>query len=126
MLMMRPARCLSKAREKALVQLKAPLRLVFKTVSQSASLIRSNKASRATPALFTRMSTRPASDKIFPAAAAAQRAHFNGDFLGVFGRARYAGDIRAGAGEFQGDGPPDAAARARDHGDLIGQGKHDG
>jgi len=67
--MMRPLRCLMNGRVSALVKLNAPLRLVLITVSHSSSLMRMSRLSRVTPALFTRMSTRPASSRIFPAAA---------------------------------------------------------
>ena len=68
--MMRPERCLTNARVKAFVNKNAPLRFVSSTASQSASLMRISNPSRVTPALLTRMSTRPVSPRIFSAAAA--------------------------------------------------------
>ena len=49
----------------AWVKLKAPFRFVSMTVSQSSIDIRMLSPSRVTPALFTRMSTRPKSSRIF-------------------------------------------------------------
>src|SRR5436189_2050848 len=45
--------------------------------------------------------------------------HFSGDFLGIFGGARNADDIRAGVRETDSDGAADAATCARDHGHLV-------
>ena len=50
---------------------------------------------------------------------AAQRADFRRHLLGIFLRARNAGDVRAFGGKFQRDGAADAPARAGDDGDLI-------
>ena len=99
MLMIRPERCLTKLRAKALVNKNAPFKLVSSTVSQSCSLMRISSPSRVTPALFTRMSTFPASAKNFLArrahgggirhvhragpGLAAERADFAGDLLRV-------------------------------------------
>ncbi len=57
--MMRPDRCFIIGRTTALEQLKAPLRLMLRIKSQSASLMRIIRLSRVVPALLTRMSTRP-------------------------------------------------------------------
>ena len=65
-LMIRPDRCLSKARANARVNRNAPFKFVSRTVSQSASLRRMTNPSRVIPALFTRMSTRPVSARILP------------------------------------------------------------
>jgi hypothetical protein len=88
------------------------------------------------------MSTRPASARIVsattataaasatsaawapPERLAAEGANFLGDFFGIPGRARDAGDIRAGGGEFQGDGASDAPSGTGHDGDLIGQFVH--
>jgi hypothetical protein len=59
MLMIRPHRLRIIGRSTALVQRKAPRRLVCSTSSQSSSLIRMMSPSRVTPALLTRMSIRP-------------------------------------------------------------------
>ena len=56
---MRPERCFRKPALRAWVNKNAPFKLVSKTVSQSASLMRMIKPSRVTPALLTRMSTLP-------------------------------------------------------------------
>src|SRR5438128_1538057 len=56
---MRPYFCLSIGRSAALLARKAAFRLVCSTTSQSASLIRITKVSRVSPALLTRMSSRP-------------------------------------------------------------------
>ncbi len=54
----------------------------------------------------------------------AQGANFRGDFFGIFGRARNAGDVRAFGGKFQGDGAANAASGAGDNGGLIDKLRH--
>ena len=68
--MTQPERRLMNARANALVNKNAPFKFVSRTVSQSCSLIRTNKPSRVMPVLLTRMSTRPVSAKIFSPASA--------------------------------------------------------
>src|ERR1700730_1101516 len=58
-LTIRPYFCLSIGRSAALLARKAPLRLVWITMSQSASLIRITSVSRVRPALLTRTSSLP-------------------------------------------------------------------
>ena len=59
MLTIRPARALSIGRVTALVIQNAPERFVSMTSSQASSVIRMMRSSRVTPALLTRMSSRP-------------------------------------------------------------------
>src|SRR5947209_4559089 len=56
---MRPYFCLSMGLSAALLARKAAFRLVCSTTSQSASLMRITRVSRVSPALLTRMSSRP-------------------------------------------------------------------
>jgi len=58
---MRPERCLTMGRMTPWMKLKAPFRFVSRTRSQSSSLIRMASPSRVSPALLTRISTRPKS-----------------------------------------------------------------
>ena len=69
-LIIRPERCLRKVRVSALVNRKAPRKLVFSTVSQSDWLILIRRPSLVTPALLTRISTRPACSSRISAAEA--------------------------------------------------------
>src|ERR1019366_294940 len=79
MLMMRPVRALIIARLNAFVTRNAPFKFVSSTVSQSASLMRMSRPSRVTPALLTRMSTLPASVRIFSAARAGDGGNLVGE-----------------------------------------------
>ena len=65
MLMMRGSSAFISGRMKAFTVLKAPLRFVSSTVSQSSSFIRISKPSRVTPALLIKMFTWPSSSPIF-------------------------------------------------------------
>ena len=121
---------------KALVNRNVPLRLMSSTASQSASLMRMSRPSRVMPALLTRMSTLPAAARICSAAASTLAASATlaakaqalrpsaWTFCTVSAQNSslqiHADDVRAGGGEFQGDGLADAAAGAGHDGDLIG------
>src|SRR5215469_18321448 len=70
--MMRPYFCWTMCCCAARLHRNAPLRWTFITVSQSSSLILKSRLSRSTPALFTRMSSRP--NRSTPCATAASTA----------------------------------------------------
>jgi len=70
MLIIRPKRCLINPRERAFVKENAPRRLVFRTASPIFFAHPHDEPIRVTPALFTKISTRPASPRIFSAAVA--------------------------------------------------------